>query len=585
MKLNSFLAYLTEAVDINELRQKVGDEVPAEVLDKLAAKMKGKKYDNIAMAIIKKIQDINTSKKQYSKEAAPYIRFLKEYPNVVYSALKKAANGNPNFDPKEMLEDYVLLAPHMSNTTPKKYWYDVYTSTKPAKTKKEQFGLKNAKVRELKDEYLIFPKTFKRTGNFGLSENDLEKQWQDIRALSYEIAKKDTSGEEVDDMKATDNHWCVASSDSNYYQDYKEHGGTFVIVVKKNEDGSPNWNDRYLYYGRWYSMKDGFDDANDEFADKFDRHISQSRVLSSEAAKILDNLSKKPSKTEKQNAAADRRIHLAYKDYSENSSRTNTKEWQAFRTLVNTINKWIYQQNKAIKSKNEGDYFTYGDFRKTISDILAENKIQNGKSLFNYMNRWGDNRPVYHREEGNYDFQLEEPYGGEGSVWYFIVFADVVNAKNKPVAFTTSGSLDEIVDRLKEEAGKTNRQHELIQGIAYDTLYSRANFGRAKTSFHPKTNYVPEKYLRGNKEITRAFEHLKTSRETESTFLPCGIVVEKFFSNGRFTIFGKKRFSEGKMMRVQICDLTDPDMVEKVKKYLDEYNAAGLKKVDYQQYF
>lgn len=579
MKLNNFLAYLTEAVDINELRQKVGDEVPAEVLDKLAAKMKGKKYDNIAMAIIKKVQEINTSKKQYSKEAAPYIRFLKEYPNVVYSALKKAANGNPNFDPKEVINDSLSYGGHMSNTTPKKYWYDVYTS-KPVKTKKEQFGLKNAKVKELKDEFLIFPKTFKTEGLHGLPQDDLEKQWQDIRALSNEIAKKDTSGEEVDGMKATDNHWCVASSDSNYYEDYKEHGGTFVIVVKKNKDGSPNWNDRYLYYGRWYSMKDDFDDANDEFADKFDKHLSPSSTLSPEANKILDNLSKKPSKTEKQSMAADRRINMAYKDYSEESSKTNTKEWQAFRALVNTINKWIYQQNKAIKSKSEGDYFTYGDLRRTIADTLAKNKIQNGKDLFKYMNQWGDKKPVYHREEGNYTFQLEEPYGSNDMIWYFDIIADIVNAKIKPTVFAVAGSLDKIVDELEEEAGKTNRQRELIQGIAYDMLYSRANFGKAKTSFHPKTNYVPEKYLRGNKEITRAFERLKTSRETEPTFLPCAIMVENFFSRDRFIITGKKRFPGEKVERIKICDLTDPDMTEKVKKYLDEYNATGLKRAE-----
>lgn len=566
MKLNSFLAYLTEAVDINELRQKVGDDVPADILDKLAAKMKGKKYDNIAMAIIKRIQNINTSKGSYSKEAAPYIKFLKEYPNVVYSALKKAANGNPNFDPKEMLEDYVLLAPHMTNTTPKKYWYDVYTS-KPVKTKKEEFGLKNAKVRELKDEYLIFPKTFKRTGNFGLSENDLEKQWQDIRALSDEIAKKDTSGEEVDGMKATDNHWCVASSDSNYYEDYKEHGGTFVIVVKKNKDGSPNWNDRYLYYGRWYSMKDDFDDADDEFADKFDRHISLSSTLSPEAAKILDNLSKKPSKSEKQNAAADRRVHLAYKDYNENSSRTNTKEWQAFRALVNTINKWVYQKNKEVKSG--GDYFTYGDLRRTIANVLKSNNIRNGKDFLDYMNEWGEDRPVYHRGEGSYDFQLERGYGYSKD-WYLNIMADIANIRNKPCVFSVDGgSLDNIVNELKSEAKKTDNQHKMIRGIAYDMLYRRADIGRAKTSFHPKTNYVPEKYLKGNKEITKAFERLRAEGERDTVFLPFSIMVNKGFSDN-FNIMGREYSPKG-VKTIKICELTDPDMIKKVGKYLSEY--------------
>ena len=565
MKLNNFLAYLTEAVDINELRQKVGDEVPADVLDKLAAKMKGKKYDNIAMAIIKRIQNINTSKGGYSKEAAPYIKFLKEYPNVVYSALKKAANGNPNFDPKRMLEDFVLLAPHMTNTTPKKYWYDVYTS-KPVKAKKEEFGLKNAKVRELKDEYLIFPKTFKRTGDFGLSENDLEKQWQDIRTLSDEIAKKDTSGEEVDGMKATDNHWCVASSDSNYYDDYKEHGGTFVIVVKKNKDGSPDWNHRYLYYGRWYSMKDDLDDADDEFADKFDRHISPSSTLSSEANKILDNLSRKPTKSEKQNAAADRRVHLAYKDYNQNSSRTNTKEWQAFRALVNTINKWVYQKNKEVKSG--GDYFTYGELRRTIADVLKSNNIRNGKDFLKYMDKWGEDRPVYRSNEGSYNFQLERDFGISKD-WFFNIIADVANIRSKPYVFSVYGSLDNIVNGLKAEAKKTDNQHKMIKGVASDMLYSRADIGSAKTSFHPKTNYVPEKYLKGNKEITKAFERLRAKGERETVFLPFGIMVSKEFSNN-FNVMGKEYSPKG-VKTIKICELTDPDMTKKVSKYLSEY--------------
>ena len=57
-------------------------------------------------------------------------------------------------------------------------------------------------------------------------------------------------------------------------------------------------------------------------------------------------------------------------------------------------------------------------------------------------------------------------------------------------------------------------------------------------------------------------------------------MVENFFSHDRFTITGKKRFPGGKVERIQICDLTDPNMAEKVKKYLDEYNAAGLKRAD-----
>ena len=57
MNLNNFLSYLTESISIEELKSKVGDSVPQSVLDTLASLMKGIKYDNIAMAIIKTVQD------------------------------------------------------------------------------------------------------------------------------------------------------------------------------------------------------------------------------------------------------------------------------------------------------------------------------------------------------------------------------------------------------------------------------------------------------------------------------------------------------------------------------------------------
>ena len=567
MKLNNFLAYLVEAVDINELRQKVGDEVPAEVLDKLAAKMRGRKYDNIAMAIIKKVQEINTSKKAYIKEAKPYIKFLKQYPNVVYSALKKAAAGNPDFDPRKLIDDSVSLGGLMSKTTPKKYWYDVYTS-KPAKAKKEEFGLKNARVRELEKEYLIFPKTFKSKGSFGVPQDDLEKQWEDIRALSAEIARKDTSGEERDDKKATDNHWCVASSDSNYYNDYKEHGGTFVIVVKKNPDGSPNWNERYLYYGREYDLEDDYEDATDEFADKFDDHLDPERVLSKEANGILNNLSKKPSKIEKQNLSAKNRVHKAYEDWNKNSSRTNTKEWQAFRTLINTINKWSYEQNKSIKSK--GDYFTYGDLRKTINDVLTENNIRNGEDLLKYMDQRERGIGIHHREIGNYIFQLVQ-YHNDSSV-SFDILANTPRQRGRISIFSISGSPDEVVNKLKAEVKKTDKQREMIKELAFYLLYSKASMKESKLRFHPKTDYLPEKYLRGNKEITRAFEALKANREYDTTYLPHEIKVrQKGDGSGEFVIKGKGS-GDGWSVKT-ICDLTDPDMPKKVIDYLNDYAA------------
>ena len=64
------------------------------------------------------------------------------------------------------------------------------------------------------------------------------------------MAKKDTSGKEG----ANVNHWCVASDTTRYYRDerYKggNRGGIFIIIVKKKEDGSPDWNKRYLYWNK-----------------------------------------------------------------------------------------------------------------------------------------------------------------------------------------------------------------------------------------------------------------------------------------------------------------------------------------------
>ena len=572
MRLNNFLAYLTEAVDINELRQKVGDDVPAEVLDKLAAKMKGRKYDNIAMAIIKKIQEINTSGKDYIEEAAPYIRFLKQYPNVVYSALKKAAAGNPDFDPRKPIENSISLGGLMSKTTPKKYWYDIYTSKPDKKAEKEEFGLKNARVKELEKEFLIFPKTFKSKGNFGIPQDDLEKQWKDIRALSAEMARKDTSGEERDGKEATDNHWCVASSDNSYYDDYKEHGGTFVIVVKKNPDGSPDWNKRYLYYGRGYDLQDYFEDTADEFADKFDDHFVPEGILSKEACDILSNLSKKPSKTEKQNISVENRVHKAYEDWNENSSKTNTKEWQAFRTLINTINKWSYEQNKSIKSR--GDYFTYGDLRKTIADVLTKNNIRNGNDFLKYMDQWEDGNDVYHREIGNYIFQLVRYYNGRST---FDIIANTPKLRDRVSVFSFNGSLDEIVNELKAEARKTDRQREMIKELTYNFLHSKVSMKDSKLSFHPKTGYSPERYLRGNKEITRAFEALKAEREREVTYLPCEIKVKRKKGSNEFVIKGH---GENGWPAKTICDLTDPGMPKKVMNYLSDYAASGYLRSD-----
>ena len=75
MKLNNFLTCLLESVDIKEYRQKVGTDIPSDTLDKLAAKMKGSKYDNVALAILKKVQEFKNGAP--AKESVPFVNFLK----------------------------------------------------------------------------------------------------------------------------------------------------------------------------------------------------------------------------------------------------------------------------------------------------------------------------------------------------------------------------------------------------------------------------------------------------------------------------------------------------------------------------
>ena len=249
MKLSNFLTCLTESkIDIEEYKQKVGNDIPSDTLDKLAAKMKGSKYDNIALAILKKVQEFKNG--AAAKESVPFVNFLKEHPNVVYSALKKAARNNSKFNPEDFIDFSINLACE-KYSSPKKFWYSVYTADTPKMTKENKDSknfLKGHKVRNLEQEILIFPNTYKKDNEYGLTGDDLDKQWEDIKNLSAKMAALDDSGEtyeEDDDIKkATDNHWCVASSDNKYYKDYKNNSGIFVIIVKKKPDGTIDWNER-----------------------------------------------------------------------------------------------------------------------------------------------------------------------------------------------------------------------------------------------------------------------------------------------------------------------------------------------------
>ncbi len=279
-----FKKMINEAAEVERIKASVGDKVPASVMDTLARNAKqtqrGSFFDNEAMAIIRSISNGNKD---------PY---LLQNPNAVHSILKKLKRGDSSFKADEVL----------NGGSGKSYWKELYQKSnaeKPNQTQVEKdynaTGLKTAIVKSVDDKWFaIFPKNFYDTKNAEkeLKSVDLEKSHEDIRRISTEIAAKDSGkdkgagqtwdrGDAAKDPRV--NHWCVSASRSDYYKSYTNNRiYKFIIFVKKNKDGSPNWDNRYL----WYYDGVGMDE---EFADKWDRHVSM-RVLSSAARKLTESV-------------------------------------------------------------------------------------------------------------------------------------------------------------------------------------------------------------------------------------------------------------------------------------------------------
>lgn len=298
MKLDDFLQMLTEGREIGEINEKLKGKVDANVIDTLSSLMKKGKYDNIAMAIFNALQEWDDD---YDKKKD----FLRKRTKLVYRALKEAGRDNPNFSP----ENDLMLFKYDSED-PMRYWSVYRSGEKQYKEKlsrdkaeqkaedkrtKENFGLDNVRIKELDDAYLIFPKNWKMELYGGIKMSHLQKQWESLRHLSNQMAKRDTSGRQGADA----NHWCVASDNENYYKSdtYKggHKGGIFIVVVLKDEDGKPDWNKRYLFWctGPWVDEIDNYDiPAEYEFADKFNHHLDIDEVLSQKSVKFLKNVMK-----------------------------------------------------------------------------------------------------------------------------------------------------------------------------------------------------------------------------------------------------------------------------------------------------
>lgn len=263
MNITKLFNLLKEDMEINKFNKAVEGKVSPEILNAFASRMKKGKYNNISLAILKGIQAADERHRAVLE---------KDYAKA-YAVLRQMAKGNSSFNAGEIINEY------LGSNNPETFWRDKYTENKAEKPADPNFGLKDARVKETKNFYLIFPRTFYKDYHL-FTKEDMEKGWQELKAISDEMAKKDTSGE----YGANVNHWCVAASRPTYYIDYKKDGGVFVVIVKKNEDGSPDWNERWL----WYCNSQG---ENAQLENKLDRSTDNSTVYKDkEVASILDKI-------------------------------------------------------------------------------------------------------------------------------------------------------------------------------------------------------------------------------------------------------------------------------------------------------
>lgn len=390
MNINSFLGLLNEGSEVEKINLAVGDKVQKEFLEALASKMKetkkGKFYDNEAMAIIKAAS--NGSKDEY----------LLQHPGAVYSILKKYKQGKSNFNAADIL----------SGGSGKDYWKKMYSEANAEKvvvSKKQSDwntpGLKTARVKSLKNWFVIIPKMYYKDTEVKVV--DIDKSHEELRKLSAEIALKDTSEPATDKNKgARVNHWCVAASEKNYYGHYVKKGernSFFLLFVKKNKDGSPNWNDRYLYYYR------GGVSGKTEFADKFDNHEYYKEILDDEAidfiSKMVKSLNERKDnrmdillKTAEEKAEKDinnsdifKRKTLLTKNVIDKmtggSSPEKAADFKKVGSLIPGVFKklWPYEESSKV-TKFKEKLLTDPSVRKINNDIFVSMKSENEGMMF-----------------------------------------------------------------------------------------------------------------------------------------------------------------------------------------------------------
>ena len=389
MNITDLLQLLTESREVEDINEKIKGKVDPRVINTLAPLMKKGKYDNIAMAIFSALQKWGDGAKK---------AFLVKRPKLVYAALKEGGKDDSNFNPDRELNMF-----YYNDDEPMKYWADFRSTQKDYKERlkskeKTVFGLPQARVKELPESFLFFPRNFKFDfDNFHFRVSDLNKQHEDIKALSQQMANKDTSG----DPGAKVNHWCVAASDSRWFNNYKSRneGSLFVIIVNKNPDGSPDWNDRYL----WWISENG----TTEFADKLDRHYSIQNKLPDSTVEFLEN--KVASRLG--GAKGDKQKRELYKRAKTVYSKNSTNDgWRRKVNVDSPIFKNYIRILRFLRSK-------YNEANKNQPSAL-----ESAQKAFRYfVEKGGKIKDDCSCTFGNLVFSLHKVVGDDGKLYYYVV--------------------------------------------------------------------------------------------------------------------------------------------------------------------
>ena len=525
MNITDIFKILSEEMAIEKFNKAVEGKVSQSALDSLAQKMKKDKYNNAALAILKGIQEADEKHRVV----------LEKNPTLAYAVLRQMAKNNSSFNAQEVVKQF------LSSPGPNTFWRDKYTENKERGEKKEEtnFGLSGARIKNLKNYYLIFPRTFYKN-LYMIQAEDTYKGWQELKAISDEMAKRDTSGQK----DANVNHWCVASSGGDKtFENYKEYGGVFVVIVGKNKDGSPNWNERYLWYKSFFTK---------EAADKFNNHGPLDYQKDPEVEKILKNISDKiraGSKQKKRQSTLLALTRNAEQNLTANRRSTSIKKKEALITEKAT------ELSKLRKIADASfDKFLIDYIEKEIPEVKDKAK-ENIVKIFKERGERieGLKYSCYATKKSkDHSLRLVCAYYTDGKTWRINLRSD---KENKVVRFIVQDPYGvDLMDRLRSYIKK---EKSLIP-VRKTSSFTPPEFyggGRRIKVLKDKPNY---EVLHNNKyaeEFTKEIAAENNSRYSVKDFsFPLDFHVDM---KGDYAIVNGKRIS-----------YDDPDFIEKVKKDL-----------------